>query len=396
MPKLTVKLITSAIAALAVINSVAALAQDDRWFRVELLMFANESSVQPVGAAAAEQWDVTPSLAYPGASRFLVDPALVARSKAEFGGESLVDEYGRQIITILTQPQPVGGAADGHSQLEPAAGTGPAVPVEPVQDSAPAPLTPVYSEPMPPVAQLSLPRPFVILPQSYQEFRGKAALMQRGGRYSILFHETWVQPVAPEESSLPIVLDRSGDSRQWPRMQGTIKLFLSRYLHLETNLWVNTAGEYLPGTWQMPAPPFGPPSLIIEEEALIDIATAMGEPAAGTVPGSGAATAIVGEEFTGALTSTEVDVLPSTDALTGDAVVKIGDVVELEDAAAPIYPYRHAVQLQQIRRMRSSEVHYIDHPLLGVIIKITPVTEEELDAIAAATQEASPEGPQAP
>jgi hypothetical protein len=33
--------------------------------------------------------------------------------------------------------------------------------------------------------------------------------------------------------------------------------------------------------------------------------------------------------------------------------------------------------------MRSGEVHYIDHPLLGLIIKFTPISAEELAAIAA-------------
>ena len=44
----------------------------------------------------------------------------------------------------------------------------------------------------------------------------------------------------------------------------------------------------------------------------------------------------------------------------------------------PLSPWRHAVVLSQERRMRSTEVHYIDHPLLGAVVKISPVTEEEL------------------
>ena len=42
------------------------------------------------------------------------------------------------------------------------------------------------------------------------------------------------------------------------------------------------------------------------------------------------------------------------------------------------------ILLEQTRRMRSGEVHYIDHPLLGLIIKFTPISGEELAAIAAA------------
>jgi hypothetical protein len=31
------------------------------------------------------------------------------------------------------------------------------------------------------------------------------------------------------------------------------------------------------------------------------------------------------------------------------------------------------VLLQQRRRMRSGELHYIDHPLLGVVVRIRPL-----------------------
>ncbi len=382
MPNLSIKLTTCTLAVLALLSSVASPAQDQRWFRVELLVFANETKSQPTGAAIPEQWDATPTLAYPVASRFLVDPAQVVGNKAEFGGESLLDEYGRQIITILTESPSGNGAASGQEAPVPAPGS--AQPAAVAPGSAPAPLTPVYSGSAPTAAQSmatqsALPRPFVILPRGYQEFSGKAALMQRGGRYSILFHETWVQPVAAEASSLPIVLDHSGDSQQWPRLQGTIKLSLSRYLQLETNLWLNTAGEYLPGTWRMPAPPFGPPSVVIEEEQIVDVAAALADMPAATASVDDAAAAVVQTDTTG----NTIFEGAAADPDAGLPAAASPQEAEVAETTAPVYPYRHAVLLQQSRRMRSGEVHYIDHPMLGMIIKFTPVTAEQLTAIAA-------------
>lgn len=356
MPKLTIKLTTCAIAVLTLLGSQATLAQGQSWFRVELVVFANNSAQQQTGAAAPEQWDPTPTLAYPAASRFLVDPAQVRANKAQFGGNSLLDEYGRQIFSTLAQPQPGTNAVPVQTPAPPT----------PVM-AAPSPLQPVYAEGVegaagaaaavptvgaPPVTvPFSPPRPFVILPQGYRELSDKVAQMQRSGRYSILFHETWVQPVESEEASLPIVLDRSGDSRQWPQLQGTIKPYLSRYLQLETNLWLNTAGEYLAGTWRMPPPPFGPRSLIIEEEQVVDVAS----------PGAAAG---------------QAGTLQPAAGLEGTAAAGM-------PAIAPTSPFRHAVLLEQTRRMRSGEVHYIDHPMLGAIIKFTPVTAEQLATIAA-------------
>lgn len=433
----TTKLAACAIAAVFAVHSATMQAEEDRWFRVELLAFANLSTTPPVGAALLEQWDATPALAYPEAARFLVDPARVAENAAEFDGESVLDEYGRQIITILVDNQSMETGLDGTgSELSPDSSAGAAANSATRADPAPKPLTPVYSEPVATAQAIQalpetsaetqqekppeLPRPFVILPEKYQEFRGKAALMQRSGGYSILFHETWVQPVVAEEDSLPIVLDRSGDEQLWPPLQGSIKIFLARYLLLETNLWLNTPGEYLPGSWQMPPPPFGPQSLIIEEEAPIDLAAEIdripdqavleeGSTAVATVDSGaspeGARDVVLEDEAPAAVDqlaqaeSTELRVEPGelAESVEPGEYDEFGELVEpeTEQAAAPVYPYRHAVLLDQKRRMRSNEVHYIDHPKLGIIIKFTPVTAQEL-ALIAESQASTPEDTQAP
>jgi hypothetical protein len=77
-----------------------------------------------------------------------------------------------------------------------------------------------------------------------------------------------------------------------------------------------------------------------------------------------------------------------TDAPDDDANVDL-PVPEADIADAhtlgPAYPYRHAVALQQKRRMRSKEIHYIDHPMLGLIIKFTPLRSPEPEVAAAST-----------
>jgi len=419
MPKSTASPIAAALSVLLLLVCSATQAQQPRWFRVELLVFSNDALLPPEGGASPEQWDPTPDLAYPGASRFLIDPAQVQKNISEYQGTSVVDEFGRQIITVErapaaadpNQPMPSPGAAvaagvdtpvprpptpvyqRGAPGLEP---TGSPAPAAAPEAEAPRPPGPVYQEGTPEPRELELPRPFVLLPASYREFDGKAAYMQRSGRYTVLFHQSWVEPVDDEADSLPIVLDHSGDSGQWPRLQGSIKLFLSRYLHLQTDLWLNTDGAYLPGTWRMPAPPLGPPSLIIEEEEVIDLTAALTElplatAADGTAEaadGTSGAPAGSGETAPGEAEAGA----PGAEPVTADADAAADDIAaamaaELEQAEAeallkPVYPYRHAVLLQQTRRMRSGEVHYIDHPLFGIVIKITPVSAEELDRIA--------------
>jgi hypothetical protein len=300
---------------------------EERWYQVELLVFSHESG------ASAEEWKALPQLTYPPAARFLVYPARVAARRDAHSGNSRIDEFGRQIITqgdsaedipLRPSSQLAAGAADGSGE------TGM---TEPAQ-SLPA-----------------LPTPYIALPHQQRELHGKSSYMQRTGRFRTLFHETWVQPVQPEPDALPLVLDESGAMQDWPRLQGSVKLYLSRYLHVETNLWLNTPGDYLPGEWRMPAPPWGPSSLVVEmpepplerEPYFVSPAAAPSEPGTNLDPND------VGLAETG-----------------------------------PVSPWRHAVLMQQSRRMRSNEIHYIDHPLLGVVVKLTPLDGQQLAAMAAA------------
>lgn len=358
MPKHPAFILACALAVPLLITSYAASAQDSRWFKVELLVFSHDTPPEtPSGAASPEQWDPTPELAYPGAARFLIDPQRLEQNIAEYDGTSIIDEFGRQIITV--------GAASARPYSAAAQSSG-ADPAGQITDPNSAlVIGPAEAATQQPTAT-GLPTPFVLLPSSYLELRGKAALMQRSGRYTTLFHQSWVQPVRSEKQSLPIILDDSGDSGLWPPLQGSIKLYLTRYLQLETNLWLNTDGSYLPGGWQMPAPPLGPPSLVVEE-ALPPMPSTAYSPYVTAVPA----------------TAMPENAAPDARALPADAADEgIAEVILPQDPG-PQYPWRHAVLLDQNRRMRSNEIHYIDHPLFGMVIKFTPVTATELATIAA-------------
>ena len=381
MPRLNTPLFMPALAILTLLGSLSAAAQDNRWFRVELLVFTNQGA--PAATATGEQWDPLPELAYPDEARYLIYPERVRENLREYPGASVVDTFGRQIITlsgnretgVIVPPRPVIDTGSSAAPPQAAPGTPadpntPAVAAAPDDEASPAP---------PPIA-------FVVLPPSYQDLRPKAAQLQRSGRHQLLFHETWLQPVPSESTSLPIVLDRSGDTGQWPRLQGSIKLYLSRYLQVETNLWLNTDGSYLSGDWQMPAPPLSPPSLVIEEAlpTAAEVTTAA-TAAGGSLPDTPAGTS---SEAAGASAAP----LAGATGVAG-AEEGLAEVIPEEDTG-PAYPFRHAVILQQKARMRSNETHYIDHPLLGVVVRFTPVSAEELAAIAA--QQPPLPGTQAP
>jgi hypothetical protein len=315
MKSFTHRVALPALAAIAVSTNSATQAQQhepeqDRWYNVELIIFSQTSAA----AATSEVWESLPDLTYPKSYH------LLTYAESEAASEDPLSVSDPTKLTPITQ------SVSAEEVLDP---------------------NQVQTLPM-----NLLPTPFVRLAQETWEFAQRAGRMRQSGRYEILFHESWNQPIVSSERTLPILLDQSGYLQEWPKLQGSIKLHLARYLHLETNFWINTMGNYLPGDWQMPPPPLGP--VPVPDAALDELFEEK-------LSGNGAEA----EEV-------ELDESELPFSFQPEEPVEV----------SPTYPWRHAVLLQQTRKMRSTEVHYIDHPMMGVIVLVTPITEEELEAIA--------------
>ena len=120
----------------------------------------------------------------------------------------------------------------------------------------------------------------------------------------------------------------SGDTPQPaepPRLEGTLKLILSRYLHIDADL-------------------------LYREPLKSD-----------EMPGTSAVTTPVTNDAT-------------TTPLNTAAPVHQPDLFMLAEHAGAnenqaLY---HVYRMQQSRRMRSGELHYLDHPVFGLVVKVTP------------------------
>jgi hypothetical protein len=311
----------------------ATQAQGDRWYRVELIIFSHTSGQN------AEPWEAIPDLAYPQAANFLFESARIESAR-----QQQLDRAEKRTTTSTPETVNADSLSEGVQNVAVSDEIGVRAAMDSVTQS------PSASEPDSAPLAGRLPTPFVILPRQQLEFDGKAAYMNRSGKYQILFHKAWAQPVVGKSKALSLILDRSGDGRDWPRLQGSIKLYIARYLHLQTDFWLNTDGEYLDGTWRMPAPPLAFAAVGASQPPL--------EPSPPAEPGM-----------------TDFQPSPQLPETMNSAI----------ESSAPdsLYPFRHAVTLRQHRRMRSNEVHYIDHPMLGVVVKLTPLDVEQLEAMAA-------------
>jgi len=137
-----------------------------------------------------------------------------------------------------------------------------------------------------------------------------AATVSKGG-YSLLYHQAWRQMIYGRKTNIAISGGKTFNGHQ--ELEGSISLSVGQYLRIQSNLWLT---QFVPASTQLTAPN---------------------------------------------LTQSwpELPAIPNT--------------ANNEGEKAQDYLIKRIVKLNQERSMRSNEIHYIDHPLLGVIVKIVPV-----------------------
>lgn len=166
------------------------------------------------------------------------------------------------------------------------------------------------------------------LPNSARLLGSVARSLRRSSLYRVLAHQSWLQPVMSEEAALPILIQGGKRFDDNYELDGSLTISRSRFLHLDLDLWFT---QFSPLYQESnPASRFGSSPL----------------------DGSLAISAEVREQYP-----------------------EVADWLSNRGQFTPV----HAHQLTQSRRMRSSTMHFIDHPHFGVLIR-TERYEPDSDA----------------
>lgn len=178
-----------------------------------------------------------------------------------------------------------------------------------------------------------LPTSFWVLSPQDMQLKSAANRILRQADFRLLFHKAWRQALNDRDTSENIVILGGERFDEHYELEGTINISVERYLHFSTNLWFSTFTSNVGG----------------EENPW---------PVLPAIPLTGSATAVAStkeDPFSAASLTYNPSLGSEFQALTGNQ-----------------YSVERTVTLKQRRRMRSNELHYIDHPLLGLLVKITP------------------------
>lgn len=226
--------------------------------------------------------------------------------------------------------------------------------------------------------------PYHFLDDSLQQLGDQARRLGRDRKMRLLFHNAWRQPFYAQEQAPALVITGGDLYEDHYELEGTITLSLSRYLHIHTNLWLtqfdaNTGRNEEHWRWLPDRPK---PTIKIEnganESTDLNIETTQIDSAALNTSGLNAES--LNENQMNTNTFGSFDDLPSLNmGLDSDNLgFDFGNnssTTYFDDLGNFIeHPYviRQIVTIKQKRRMRSGELHYIDHPRLGILLRIDP------------------------
>lgn len=190
--------------------------------------------------------------------------------------------------------------------------------------------------------------PFQLLPTSARQLNDSARAIDRRANLRVLFHEAWVQPVGGIDSADPVLISGGRHYGQYRELGGYVVLTVERYLHLRTDLWMTRFGTGNVLDVDVPVLPL----------PVITVQTAAGE----------------------------------SDSTTTAAAA---DASATPEPAGVGYIPDQIYVLDQERRMRSGEIHYIDHPRFGMLVLVTPYKAPEPPA-PVESPAAAPTGETAP
>ncbi len=177
--------------------------------------------------------------------------------------------------------------------------------------------------------------PFTVLPPEQYTLTNEVTKIAQSPMHRVLNHLAWLQPIDNQANAVSIALHGGDETGKHYELEGSIKLFRERYLHIETNLWlsdfaINLGQEVEP--WPLlPKQPYLADSLNIEQDTPLQLQWNDQQ--------------IFGRQYQFLITTEYVN--------------------------------KRIAKMSQHRKMRSKELHYIDHPLFGLLIRITPYEPAE-------------------
>lgn len=188
-------------------------------------------------------------------------------------------------------------------------------------------------------APVILETPFQRLAKEDRLLAPDAYTLKRAPGYRVLFHEAWRQPAQPRKEAPWVIIQGGKQFGGHFELEGSLRLYKSRHLHLQSNLWKVR--------YELQRDTFRRSPLMFELDSDIPREVEEPWPDIPDVP---------------QLAPRSLSSLPET---------------------SPIYGVLEVVTLKHSEKITPKTMHYLDHPNMGVLVIIKPYEVATIEETAA-------------
>jgi hypothetical protein len=361
----------------------------DYWYSVELLIFKQNEKNE-----GKEQWPNEIELRYPPELAFLISKEEHQRSN--------IDQDSQYILNGADSPAPSSGARNNTANNLPSnlPSNLPGNSFGNTLDSTYAHETDIKE-----AKGQTLPDPFVLLSPDQLELQDAANQLAKKGGKTILFHQRWFQYLIPNRDFSYLLVTGGQQYDEHFELEGSIGLKRSRYLHIDTNLWlshfipnpaiwndnlISIAGDSTEFESSLVDNELSTPlisSVYTKQSPLYSgldnpyLAPTPDWPILPTLPsrknGTVTPAADLDDDEVQALQKQDpVEIQAQTSSTLTEPETNTQntsldtETINSSELLSQYYTHDEIVRMKQRRRMRSGETHYIDHPKFGLIIRI--------------------------
>ena len=306
------------LAGLALTGPLSTTAQTSpeapEWYQIELIIFARD----PSPTANPELWHQILTPSYPENLRVLkqYQPPTLLQNRANGAESDTPEEHDAEPMGTTTPEFGPAQRSNSFSQFD--------VNAEPLanREEEQEPFSPIDLNRLP--KRLAPPDnlardPYILLPYRYFELNNLDQRIRQAPDMRLLQHVAWRQTVAGNDLSDPIFIQTGDQYGLSFEVEGMLALKKNRYLHIDTDLLYSR----------------------FKRKLLND--------------------GVHWEIFTQDTPTSEFD---------GYRDVRIDSFTLLNEEASE-YQAELTAPFRQTRRVTAGELHYLDHPLLGMLIKVS-------------------------
>lgn len=201
---------------------------------------------------------------------------------------------------------------------------------------------------------------FVTLPDGERELGPDVYSLNRTGVYNVLFHKAWQQPGLAPTAAPWINIDIAGENTA---INGSLRVYLSSYLHMESNIWQVSYATALETTNPQS---LGNTALTEEDSSQTLPGTGISLPAPAPWPQPPTPPIALSK-----LTTEEQSTSEMLNPISVDAVELNPITVDTAELNAVQRNIEEIILLKQASRLKLNKLHYFDHPKMGLLFKVT-------------------------